>query len=206
MRKTSSSGELTAASIDQLVEVFGTSPAFSPDEAGFAAKYAKRRSDSNTQKGFFFDMKSNLITARAAIEAGAQFNDVRDEALTSFLQNWEKSNYATVIYYCQAAKVQLQNATDDESKGNAMHAYAEGVAFTAGFKGLNNKIITDSQIDEILDLLLAPTQGSIKSYAFLTDASLLSNFDAVISNIQSIYGFSDEEVARFYVNDPSITD
>ena len=92
---------------------------------------------------------------------------------------------------------------DEAALGDAMHAYAEGVGFAHGFKGLSNKTITDDQIDDILDLLLAPENGTVESFKFLNDATLLNNLDQIIEDIQTIYGFTDEEVASFYVNDPS---
>ncbi|WP_420316942.1 hypothetical protein [Ekhidna sp.] len=196
-------GELSSASIDQLVEIFGTDPTFNVDETSFASKYAKRRSNHTTGEGFFYEIKKNLITAKAAIEAGDTFNSERDQALADFKLNWEKSNFATVIFYCNASKTLLQTASTDEEKGNAMHAYAEGVAFAHGFRGVADKQITDAQIDAILKLLLAPAGETPESYKFLNDATLLANFDQVIEDIQNIYGFTDEEVTSFFVNDPS---
>ncbi|MEQ8926231.1 MAG: hypothetical protein RLO81_10490 [Fulvivirga sp.] len=197
------SGELTSASIDKLVEIVGTDASFNPDNVTSAATYAVRRSNQVTEMGFFYDIKKALITAKAAIEAGSSFNETRDQALADYLLAWEKSNFATVIYYCNATKVQLQNAGDDPAAlGNAMHAYAEGVAFAHGFKGLTNKQITDAQIDSILEKLLAADGATPTSYQFLNDASLLSNLDEIIEDIQTIYGFTDAEVTTFFVNNP----
>lgn len=197
-------GDLTSASIDQLVQVFGTDPSFDPNDVSHAATYAKRRSFNGTQTGLFYDMKLNLITAKAAIEAGDAYNSARDEALAEFKLNWEKAMFSTVIYYCNATKTGLQSAGDDDAAlGTAMHAYAEGVAFAAGFRGIADKQITDAQIDEILSLLLAPAGETPESYKFLNDATLLGNFDQVIDKVQDIYGFTDQEVTDFYVNDPS---
>lgn len=198
-------GDLTdPAAIDRLVEIHGALPSFDPASTRAAATYSKRRSNQATETGPFYDIRNSLITARAAIEAGGAFDAERDQALRDFLLAWEESNFATVIYYCNATKVQLQSAGEDpEALGNAMHAYAEGVGFAHGFKGISDKVITDAQIDNILELLLAPEGEAPASYRFLNDATLLSNLDQIISDIQDIYGFSDEEVATFFVNDPS---
>lgn len=197
-------GDLSsAAAIDKLVEIHGTDASFDPSSTTAAATYSRRRSNQTTQTGFFYDIKTSLITAKAAIEGGSDFDDERDQALADYLLAWEKSNFATVIYYCNATKTQLQAAGDDEAAlGNALHAYAEGVAFAAGFKGVSNKQITDAQIDSILALLLAPAGESPESYRFLNDATLLGNLDQIITDIQGIYGFTDAEVNTFYVNDP----
>jgi hypothetical protein len=192
------------AAIDKLVEIHGTTPAFDPGATTAAATYSRRRSNQNTQTGFFYDIRSALITARAAIEAGPAFNNERDQAIADYLLAWERSNFATVIFYCNSTKVQLQAAGADEGAlGNALHAYAEGVAFAHGFKGVDNKLITDIQIDRILELLLAPEGETPESYRFLNDASLLNNLDQIITDIQNIYGFTDEEVNTFFVNDPT---
>jgi len=194
-------GELTAASTDKLIEILGTDVTF--EEAANAAVYARRRSNNTDKTGLLYDMRDNLIKAKAAIEGGSAFNTERDEALAAFKLNWEKTNFATVIYYCNNAKTQLQAAAvsgSDADRGNALHAYAEGVAFAAGWLGLADKKITDAQIEEILTNLLAPSTGTPTSYKFLNDASLLSNLDATVTLIKGIYGFTDAEVTSFYTN------
>ena len=198
-------GDLTdAGTIDKLVEIHGTDASFNADETTAAATYSRRRSNQTTQTGAFYDIRLALITAKAAIEGGSSFDGQRDEALEDYLLAWEKSNFATVIYYCNATKVQLQAAGEDvDALGNAMHAYAEGVGFAHGFKGVSNKLITDAQIDSILELLLAPEGETPESYKFLNDATLLNDLDTIIDNIQNIYGFTDEEVSSFFENDPT---
>lgn len=201
-------GDLSNSSaIDKLVEIHGTDVSFDPANTTAAATYSRRRSNLGTETGFFFDIKNSLITAKAAIEAGNNFAEERDAALANYLLSWEKSNFATVIYYCNATKVQLQNASalpDGEEKdialGNALHAYAEGVAFAYGFKGLSQKQITDAEIDSILELLLAPEGQTPESYRFLNEVTLLANLDQIIDDIQAVYGFSDTEVTSFFVN------
>ncbi|MFK7831816.1 MAG: hypothetical protein AB8B52_00945 [Winogradskyella sp.] len=201
-------GDLTdSVAIDKLVEIHGADITFNPSETTAAATYSRRRSNLTEQTGFFFDIKANLITAKAAIEAGNSFDAVRDEALADYLRNWEMSNFATVIYYCNATKDQLSAAFDlpdgpdkDAALGNAMHAYAEGVAFAHGFKGLPNKMITDAEIDSILGNFLAVEGQNPGSHRFLNEVSLFSNLDAVIADLKNIYGFTDAEVTSFYVN------
>ncbi len=204
-------GDLSNSSaIDKLVEIHGTTPTFDPSGTTAAATYSRRRSNQTTETGFFYDIRNSLITAKAAIDAGEAFETQRDEALSAYLEAWEKSNFATVIFYCQATVDQLSAAQQleegvekDKALGDAMHAYAEGVAFAHGFRGISNKIITDQEIDALLELFLAPAGEKPESYRFLNDASLLGNFDGAINLIQNIYGFTDEEVATFFINDPT---
>jgi hypothetical protein len=201
-------GDLSnSAVIDKLVEIHGADMAFDPATTTAAATYSRRRSNLTDETGFFFAIRDNLIRAKAAIEAGSDYNETRDKALAEYLLNWEKSNFATVIYYCNATKAQLQAATaladgpDKEAAlGNAMHAYAEGVAFAHGFRGISQKQITDEQIDNILTLLLAPAGQTPESYRFLNEVTLLANLDQIIDDIQAIYGFSEVEVTSFFVN------
>lgn len=205
--KSGEEGFTDSGAIDKLVEIHGAQPSFDVSDVTAAATYSRRRSDLNAQTGFFFDIKTNLITAKAAMEAGNTFNLKRDVALDEFLLSWEKSNFATVIFYCKSTIDQLNAAfqlADGEQRdialGNAMHAYAEGVAFAHGFKGVPVKQITDTQIDFILAELKAVEGENPASYEFLNDTSLLQNLDGLITYIQDIYGFSNTEVESFYEN------
>lgn len=201
-------GDLTdSGAIDKLVEIHGADMTFNPSETTAAATYSRRRSNLTTETGFFYDIQANLITAKAAIEAGSEFDAIRDAALADYLMNWEMSNFATVIYYCNATKDQLTAAfaladgpDKDAALGNALHAYAEGVAFAHGFKGVSNKMITDAEIDSVLANFLAIEGQNPESHRFLNETDLFSNLDTVIVDLQSIYGFTDAEVTSFYVN------
>ncbi|MFT5972809.1 MAG: hypothetical protein ACJAZC_002241 [Cryomorphaceae bacterium] len=198
--------ELTSGAIDRLVEIHGAEITFDAASTSAAATYSRRRSNLEAQTGFFYDIRTNLITAKAAIEGGSAFDNNRDQALDNYLLNWEKSNFATVIYYCEATKSLLQEASTlsgelkKVKQGDALHAYAEGVGFTAGFRGIRQKEITDTEIDQILADLLAPAGGTPESYLFLGQSSLLANLDKIQNDIQAIYGFTDEEVISFHVN------
>lgn len=201
-------GDLSNSSaIDKLVVIHGTEITFDPAGTKAAATYSRRRSDLVNETGFFYDIRKALLTAKAAIEGGSTFDEERDAALKDYLLAWEKSNFATVIYYANATKVQLQTAASladgadkDAALGNALHAYAEGVAFAHGFKGLSQKQITDAQIDNILTGLLAPEGQIPQSFRFLNEVTLLVNLDSIIDDIQAIYGFSEAEVTGFFVN------
>lgn len=199
-------GNLTADDIDKLVEIHGTEPTFNPELTTQAAVYSRRRSNQTTQTGPFYEIRTSLITAKAAAEAiedGGDFQDTLDNALDEYLLAWEESNFATVIYYCNATRVQILAAQDDEDRGDALHAYAEGVGFAHGFKGVSNKLITDAEIDSILSKLLAEDGEVPESHRFLNEPSLLDDLLEIIDDIQAIYDFTDAEVASFFVNDPT---
>jgi hypothetical protein len=201
-------GDLTdSAVIDKLLEIHGADLTFNPSLTTAAATYSRRRSNLSAETGFFYDIRANLITAKAAIEAGSEFNAIRDVELQKYLMNWEMSNFATVIFYCNATKDLLTAAfaladgpEKDEVLGNAMHAYAEGVAFAHGFRGLPNKIITDAEIDNVLAKFLAPAGENPESHRFLNEVTLFENLDSVVTDLQDIYGFTDDEITSFFVN------
>lgn len=207
------SDNLTQASIDRLVEIFGAHPSFPGDDTApenpdkFAANYAQRRSNNVNKTGLYYDIKKNLITAREAIGEGAFYDQVRDAALDAFLLNWEKANFATIIYYCNDAKNKIVNANNESDitarsflLGDALHSYSEAVGFVYGWLGLSQKEITDAELTELLNLLMVTPNQTPESYRFAKEAGLLTNFDQVIDKIQAIYGFSEVEVSSFFVN------
>ena len=203
------SDNLTASDIDKLVAIFGAHPSFPNSDNAvenkdvFAAKYAARR-DKNDGTGLYTAIKTNLITAKAAIEAGTDYNQNRDKALSDFRYNWEKSNMATVINYLISASSKLSKTdATDADKASALHAYSESVGFLHGWKGIDatDKAITDAELDQILELMNAPADATPTSYEFVTDSfNQLPKFQLVIDKLQQIYKFTDQEVTDFAFN------
>ncbi|MCS6832861.1 MAG: hypothetical protein NZ521_04760 [Flammeovirgaceae bacterium] len=202
-------GNITPATIDQLVCIYGATPSFAntdnaqnPNKDDLAAKYAARRTKSSG--GIYLDIKNDLIKAQAAAKAGNAYKAELMEALTSFRKNWEKAMGATIINYCFAAISTLSatNSTDN-AKAAALHAYSEGVGFLHGFRTINAsyKIITDAQIDQLLILMNAPYNGTPSSYLFVSDAfNQLPKLQNVIKELQKIYGFTDAQLEDFKKN------
>lgn len=216
------SGNITEATIDRLVEIYGAKPGFGnnernsdPNRDRFTAQYAARRSDSANANSIYAKIKRNLITAKAAVKAGAAFNQRRDEALADFKLNWEKALAATVINYCHSTLAGLTAPTrDDPTIASAMHAYGEAVGFLSGWKAVpaSQRRITDAQLDELLGLLRAPYDqtANAQSHLFLSANSAtaqLYRLDGrndpnvgVIERLQQIYGFTDAEIEDFRRN------
>lgn len=215
-------GNITEATIDKLVEIYGARPGFGnnernsdPNRDRFSAQYAARRSDSTNANSLYAQIKRNLITAKAAVKAGSAFNAQRDQALADFKLNWEKALAATVINYCHST---LQGLTaqnrDDGIVSGAMHAYGEAVGFLSGWRAVPaaQRRITDAQIDELLDLLRAPYDQttSAQSYLFLSTSSATAQLfrldgrndpnNGVIERLAQIYGFTNQEVEDFRRN------
>lgn len=215
-------GNITEATIDKLVEIYGAKPGFGnnersndPNRDRFSAQYAARRSDSSNANSLYALIKRNLITAKAAVKAGSAFNAQRDQALADFKLNWEKVIAATVINYCHATLDRLRQANrDDAAVTNAMHAYGEAVGFLSGWRAVpaSQRRITDAQIDELLDLLRTPyaQTASAQSYLFLSNSSTTAQLfrldgrddpnNGVIERLAQIYGFSNTEVEDFRRN------
>lgn len=203
------SGTITEATVDQMLAIFGANPTFpnsyqanlhaQPDK--FIANYAARR-DKNDGKGFYTNIRDQFIKLQAAVKAGPDYNEERDEAIAEIRLLWEKANAATIINYLYAviSKLSATNPTDADI-ASALHSYGETVGFTHGFRTLNNKKITDTEIDELLTLLNAPANGTPTSYKFATDpVNELPKLTQVIGRLKSIYGFSDQEMEDFKKN------
>lgn len=203
---------ITPATIDKLLAIFGATPVLANSDRvsvgadRFVALYTARR-DKNDGNGFYSKIKLALLTAKAATLAGSNYNTQRDEAIKSYFQNWERSMAATTINYCiSASKLLSLTAPTDDEKSRALHAIGEGIGFIYGFKTINNpyRIITDDQIDEIMDLFLFPNNGNIEIYKFVTESFTnlpkLGDNTGVIKKLQDIYGFSNSQIADFEKN------
>ena len=205
-------GNITLATADQLLAIFGATPSFANSGSNVVAveirdkamaNYAARR-DKNDGNGFYSQMKAQFIKLQAALKAGEKYNKDRDEALAALKLTWEKVNAATIINYCHAVVTTLSaTTTTNDQKAAALHAYGECVGFTHGWKTIpqKHKKITETQIEEVLTLLNAPYNGTPTSYKFVTDAvNELPKLTQIITKLQGIYGFSDAEVESFRNN------
>jgi hypothetical protein len=206
------SGTITIATADQLVAVFGAKPAFANSGSNNVAaenrdramaNYGARR-DKNDGKGMYAQIKVAFITLQAAIKAGAEYNVERDKALEDIQLLWEKINAATVINYCHSPIDKLsQTNPSDADIAASLHAIGEGIGFIQGFKTINQQYrrITDAQIDEILTLFNAPDNGTATVYKFATESlTELPKLQQAITKLQTIYGFTNQEIEDFKSN------
>ena len=204
-------GEITESTVDQLVAIFGAHPDFpntptaakaaNPD--AFMANYAARR-DKNDGAGLYSQIKRAFIKLQAAVKAGPDYRQERDEALAEISLLWEKINFATVINYSHTV-IRLMSNTNptDAEKASALHSYGEAVGFTHGWRTLpaSYRRITDAQIDQILTLLNAAPNTTPTSYLFISSpVSQLPKAQDVIALLKGIYGFTDAEIEDFKEN------
>lgn len=201
---------IQSADVDKIIALFGANPTFPNSGSAnvsqpdlMMANYAARR-DKNDGNGIYTDFKKAAIALRAYIIGGTSFNAKRDQELKNLKTAWEQANAATIINYCHAAidKFSMTSPTNADI-ASGLHAYSEGVGFVWGWKTIpqQHKIITDAQIDEILVLLNAPADATPTSYTFVTDAvNQVPKLQTVISKLQSIYSFSNQDIEDFKRN------
>jgi hypothetical protein len=205
-------GTINPATVDQLLAIFGAKPAFANSGSSNVsadvrdrgmANYGARR-DKNDGSGMYSQMKTAFIKLQAAVRAGEDYNIERMEALVSIQWLWERINAATVINYCHSPISSLSQSNPTENQiGGALHAIGEGIGFIHGYKTINqqNRKITDTQIDEILSLLNAPANRTASVYKFATDpVNELPKLQQVITKLQAIYNFSNQEIEDFKSN------
>ena len=204
-------GTIDVAAVDRMVAIYGAHPNFpntntaantsTPDQ--FIALYAARR-DKNDGNGLYTKTRDEFIRLRAAVAAGSAFNEDRDAAIANLKILIEKSIMATAANYGITGQMKLSSTAPAPLViSGGLHDLGEAVGFIHGFKSVpqQHRIITDAQIDELLELLLAPAGTEGEQYRFVTEpVATLPNIDTYLDIIQDIYGFSDQEMADFEFN------
>lgn len=186
-------------SLDRLLAIYGSHPSFPADTAAatnpdeFVASYAVRRDkDAPRPPGPYTKIKQAFIGAQAALSKGAVCAAELETKLGEIFNEWERSQFATVIFYLDdAAKKLNASEVSDADKSSALHGYGEAVGFVDGWRTLptTRRKISDAQIDELLGLLGAPPSGPVSSLALLTEtAATLPKLGQAIALIRSIYG------------------
>ncbi len=204
-------GPIDETTVDKMVCIYGAHPNFpntntaartsTPD--GFIALYAARR-DKNDGNGLYTQIQRQFITLRAAVKAGADYNEERDEAVAELKLLIEKAIMATVVHYGHTALSKLSSTNPAATTiSGGLHDLAEAVGFTHGFKAVpqQHRRITDAQIDELLGLMLAPAGAESTMYKFVTNgATELPKISQYQQRIKAIYGFTDGEIEDFKQN------
>lgn len=202
-------GNIDQAKLDKALALFGANPTFPNSSDGskhqkpdvFGAVYAARR-DDNAGDGFYLSLKRNFIKAQAAVKAGSNYNEERDEAITEILFNWEKALAATVINYSFDGINKLSSTTpDDASRAGALHSLGEGVGFAAGLKFIANKKIKDSTIDAVLAKLKYPYGGPGTMHELVkSPTQAVADLQNIVDVLKQEYGFSTAEIEGFKKN------
>ncbi len=199
-------GPITTGTIDRLVASFGASPAFSNNDNAaqnrdvLSAAYAARRDSKDVANpGPYQRIRLALIKAKASVEAGAKCDADRDAALVVFLNQWEIATYASVVFDFNDIIARV-SASDIPG---ALHSYGEAVGFLSSFKTIapSRRIISDAQIDDLLQQIYAADGAPIAAYKLKTTPfDAVSRVQAGIGVIKGIYAFTDAQIESFKQN------
>ncbi len=202
-------GEINQAKLDKTLALFGANPSFANSNDGtkhqkpdvFGAVYAARR-DDNSGNGVYLTVKMNFIKAQAALKAGSDYNEERDEAISEILLNWEKGLAATIINYSFDGINKLSaTSPDDASRAGALHSLSENVGFASGLKFVARKKIKDTTIDAVLSKLRYPYEGPGTMHEFVKNPTqAVADLQDVINLLKQEYGFTDTEIESFKKN------
>lgn len=206
------SPQMSIENVDQVLSIYGATPAFSNSSSNnvasdvrdrFMANYAARR-DKNDGNGIYTKTRDTFLKLQAATKAGQDYQNEKEEAIAELKLLWEKANAATIINYCHTtiSKLSATNPSADDI-GAGLHAYSEAVGFLHGWRTIpqSHKRITDSQIDQFLVLLNAPQNGLPTSYKFVTDpVNELPKLSQIITQFAALYEFTPQEVEDFKKN------
>jgi len=208
---TLTQGIIDSTTVDKMISIYGAHPNFpntntvakttTPD--AFIALYAARR-DKNDGNGLYTKIKTQFIKLKAAVNAGVAYNPEKEEAITEIKLLLEKAIMATVIHYGHTAITKLSTTAPPATTiSGGLHDLGEGVGFTHGFKAIPqaNRKITDAQIEEVLALLLAPSNADASMYKFVTNGTTeLVKITQAQQKLKVIYGFTDTEMDDFKNN------
>jgi hypothetical protein len=205
-------GKIDTSTVDKMISIYGAHPNFpntntaakTPTPDAFIALYAARR-DKNDDTGFYTKIKGQFIKLKTAVSAGSEYNSERDAAISEIKLLIEKALMATVNHYGYSGVTKLSTTNPTASTiAGGLHDLSEGIGFVHGFKSISqaNRKITDAQIDEVLSLLLAPSNnGEASMYKFVTNGtSELPKIAQAQQKLKVIYGFSDTEMEEFKNN------
>jgi hypothetical protein len=203
--------ELNDSIIDKMVAIYGATPAFpntnnaasTPTPDAYIANYTARR-DKNDGNGLYTRIKKSFLKLQAAVKGGAQYNTEKDQAIADLKFNIEKALMATAANYCHGATTKLTATTQDSTTiAAALHDIGEAIGFIHGFKAVypSNRKITDAEVDQLLNYLNFPPDGTPSPYLFVQQgATQLPKIVDALALIQSIYGFSATEMEEFKQN------
>jgi hypothetical protein len=192
-------GAVTEATVDRLLALFGASPKFTnsgdldagTDSDQLIAEYAaKRDNKASSTPGPYRKIKGALLVMKAAAAGGDKCRADLDSALKIFFLEWEKTAYATVIFYLNEAAT---NATAAPPKSEAaLRGFGEALGFVQSFRGIpqDRRKITDAQIDALVTRISGATP-----YQLVTRTStLVVAFNTAFQDIGAIYGMTQTEI------------
>jgi hypothetical protein len=190
----------TADDVHRAIAIIGAHYSFpnsyrvSNNPDAFIANYMSRR-DKNDGNGLYSSMKKSAIKLQAAIKG--KYSNEAAQAAAEFRLITEKAMMATVINYANTAYARFSaTAPTDTMLAQGLHSLSEAIGFVNAMKTVQNKVITEVQIEELLGLLLMNKPSDFINNAFTNAPRLLQ----VIDKLKNIYGFSSLEIEDFKIN------
>jgi hypothetical protein len=203
--QTIAQGPLNGAAVDQILALFGGNPALLGDDKAMAnadvlaALYSERRDKKDAKNpGLYLRFRSAAIRTQAAASSPEENckSDAK-EGVAEMFSLWEQSVDATCIYYMLDSTAKF-DSPDDTTRGDALHAYGEVIAFLEGFTDAKGKK-TPAQITEALqNLKAAPAVEGYK--VLLSPGTVAATFRKTIDQLAQIHAFSSTDVEGFRVN------
>jgi hypothetical protein len=203
---------VTPESIDVIARALGVeNPALpiAPAEVP-AGTYARAASYAH-QIGLMAPIKAALIDAQA-YAGNADCSSELGTALESVLSGWERAAMGRAVHYIHRTRTGVEAAASDGVLlNNAIHLLAEGLGLAASWQGIDGKIITDAEFDTLLTLMLVdglPAMTNVTTHDLLGNEAgdqldALDKLEQAILHIQTVYGFTDAEIANFKLNPPN---
>jgi len=158
-----------------------------------AALAARRDAKDAANPGPYQRIRRALVTAKAAVEAGCTAE--RDAAIRLFFREWERATFASVVHDLQDVIARLAGAGTTD--GALLHVFGEAVGLATGFKFTAgpHKIVTDAQLDGLLQRMFAAPSEAYKLKTSPVEAA--TRLQQAIGDIKGVYAFSDAEIESF---------
>lgn len=169
------------------------------EKTWYWAKYGNSRSAA-------FDVREELFNAflmgRTAINnhriallnddeaAAAEALVTRDAAIATIRENWELLAAANVVHYINGCVADLEK-TGEEGKNSFYHSWSEAKAFLNTLQHNPAKVITNTQLAELNELL-----GNNPKAAFENPAATETALKNANDRLQQIFGFSVAEMGN----------
>lgn len=202
-------GEVTPATVDKIVALFGANPTFpngstkATQRDAFAAGYAARR-DKNDGNGFYSKFKQAALVAKAAAADPGKYNTQLQGALQDMRTIWERSMMATAVNYAYATITTFTTSNlDDATRSAGLHTFGECAGITEGWEVVNatDRLMPHATLLQLLTLLHIPNAATPDCYVFWQQtASSIQSLEQVTKTIQVVYGFTDAEMTDFKSN------
>jgi hypothetical protein len=185
---------VTEATVDRFLAIWGATPKLAnstTDDTLVAALASQRDDKSQAAPGAYRRMKNALLAAKVAAANVDKCKADLDAAVKVFLAEWERTTYASAIYYINDAAAKA--LTVPPNGPVALDSLGAALGLVQGFKGIatDRRTITDAQIDDIVSTIGTP-------YLLVAHTSdRVPMMIEAIHKIQNVYAFTDADVSAF---------